>query len=77
MVSPMSVAGALYLLAAATSGAAQHEILKLLEIQSSSDSDFESFSDLINFLLEQNDESYILNIGLVSNSASWDEDEAT
>ena len=63
MVSPLSVACALYLLAAATDGAAQQEILDLLEIESDSDSDFESFSELIKFLLDQNDESYILNIG--------------
>ena len=65
MVSPLSVTGALYLLAAATDGAAQQEILDLLEINSDSDSDFESFSELIRFLLDQNDESYILNIGWV------------
>jgi serine protease inhibitor len=63
VVSPLSVTCALYLLAAATDGAAQQEILDLLEIGSDSDSDFESFSELIKFLLDQNDESYILNIG--------------
>lgn len=63
MVSPLSVTCALYLLAAATDGAAQQEILDLLEIKSDSDSDFESFSELIKFLLDQNNESYILNIG--------------
>jgi len=62
VVSPLSVTCALYLLAAATDGAAQQEILDLLEIESDSDSDFESFSELIKFLLDQNDESYILNI---------------
>lgn len=62
VVSPLSIVGALYMLAAATSGDAQDEVLQLLNISKDSDAPFESYKVLINYLLDQNEKSYMLNL---------------
>ena len=51
------------MLAAATSGDAQDEVLQLLNISKDSDAPFESYKVLINYLLDQNEKSYMLNLG--------------
>lgn len=62
VISPVSIVGGFYMLAAATSGLAHNEILDLLDIPKGSSQAYESYKVLIEYLLNQNDRSYILNI---------------
>jgi len=59
----MSLGGALFLLAAATDGQARTEIAGLLGINESDPESYQLYAQLKDYLLEQNNESYLLNIG--------------
>jgi serpin B len=63
VISPSSIIGALYMLAAGTSGEANDELLQLLNIPSSDSTEkFRSYKLLMNYLLEERQASYELSI---------------
>lgn len=63
VISPSSIIGALYMLAAGTSGDANAELLELLNIPSSDSTEkFRSYKLLMNYLLEESQAAYELSI---------------
>ena len=66
----MSIAGALFLLAAATDGEAREEVGQLLAFSADDPEPYLSYTYLTDFLLDQNEKSYLLNIGMDASSNS-------
>jgi serpin B len=61
-ISPMSIAGALFMLAAATDGEARAEVGQLLAFSADDPEPYLSYTYLTDFLLDQHEKSYLLNI---------------
>jgi len=59
----MSLGGALFLLAAATDGKARSEVGALLGINMDQAEPYESYTQLADYLQQQHNKSYMLNIG--------------